>query len=382
MNIFEISPEQASRIIVGVIADELGASFKRYTDFLTLASWSGETALDAGGIGLSGDERAQSAAAVERFFDIDAGALDEPSARTVGCWAQKALAAIGDRLLRLSFKPHGRDSGVAPTPHPAADVFRDAASAANLLHGRRRVVSMVGPQGYLGFVTTVLAPNLLRVSSVDLRSWGIDDIREALVFGDAVVATPTTWRYLIREGLRAPDNSIGVAFGEPLTPELGAEMRKSGFGALRELYGSTECGLVAWRDTLSEPFTLFDHWRRDGDDIARLTPEGARTCAPMDALDWVDERSFRIGPRRDGAVQICAVNVFPERIAAVVSGHPSVETCRILVTRQTNGLNRLEARVRLKRGQPASERVAREIDGWCRTQLRPPERPRIYRFEE
>lgn len=114
----------------------------------------------------------------------------------------------------------------------------------------------------------------------------------------------------------------------------------------------------------------------------RITPSGDFRCPSMDELEWIDARTFRLGPRRDGAVQIGAVNVFPERIAAIIGEHPSVADCTVAVMRQANGVNRLVARLQLKRHEPLNERAARDIDAWCRMQLRPPERPRIYNFEE
>jgi 4-coumarate--CoA ligase len=381
VNAFTISSQQAAKVIAGILFDELSGEFKRYIDFLTAASWTGDTPIGANGIGLDAAERAHCAAAVERFFGLE-GAIDPTLGAVVADWADRIETAAMRDLRRLRFKPGGRSGAAAVVEHAAAAVYKDAAAAANLLHGRRRIVSLVAPHGLIAFVTTVLAANLLRIESIDARGRALDELRDMLQFGDALVATPTIWRYLISDGLRAPDNVIGVAFGETLAPELGAEMRKSGFGAIRELYGSTETGLVAWRDTLSEPFTLFEHWRRDGDGIVRVNPVGETAFSSMDQLDWSDTRSFRLGPRRDGAVQVGAVNVFPDQIAATIRAHPSVAACEVAVMRQADGVNRLVARLRLKRGEQLNERAARDIDAWCRTQLRPPERPRIYSFEE
>jgi len=382
MRAFAISSMQAAKVIAGVVADELSGEFKRYTDFLTAASWTEATPLGENGMALDAPERAHCAAAVERFFGLEKGALDPAAGAIIADWARTIEAAISRDFRRIRFKPAGRSGDSAVVEHAAANIYKDAAAAANLLHGRRRIVSMVAAHGLIGFVTTVLAPNLLRIDSMDARGLSLDDLRDVLQFGDALVATPTIWRYLVSDGLRAPDNAIGVVFGEVLTPELGAEMRKSGFGAIRELYGSTECGLVAWRDTLSEPFTLFEHWMRSGGNLVRATPGGEIPVPLMDELEWTDARAFRLGPRRDGAVQVGAVNVFPDRIAAIIKGHPSVADCTVSVMRQANGVNRLVARLRLKKGELLTERAARDIDAWCRMQLRPPERPRIYNFDD
>src|SRR5690606_14313432 len=101
-----------------------------------------------------------------------------------------------------------------------------------------------------------------------------DELNAALSFGDALIATPSLWRYILAQDIFAPDNAMAVSFGEPMTVELSAKIRKAGFGAQREIYGSTEHGLIGWRDSPSEPFALFDQWARRGEDLRRATPSG------------------------------------------------------------------------------------------------------------
>lgn len=382
MKAFEIAEEQIARIIGGLVADELSSRFKRHTDFLTLASWTASTLLDSGGVDLTEEERRACAARCARFFGVDPAAVAGTPAAAIADWASHIADLIGRSLTRFSFAAAGRDSESEATIHAADEVFSDAAAAANLLYGRRRLISLVSPHGFLGFIVTVLTPNLQHIPAIDARGMPPDELQKTLAFGDVVVATPTLWRYMMREGVAAPDNAMGALFGEAMTPDLAADMRKAGFGAIRELYGSTENGLIAWRDSPSEAFVLFDHWRRQGEALARATPSGAlRDVAPMDALEWTGEVTFRLGGRRDGAVQVGAVNVFPDRIAAIIRSHPSVEDCRIKVARHSGGVNRLIARIALNLETPPTEQTARELDAWCRAQLRPEERPRIYNFE-
>lgn len=383
MKAFTIARQQIARIAAALAADELSWRFKRHVDFLTLASWTEGTPLTAGGMELTSKERASCAARVERYFGMAPSSLDDAALTRVDDWAARIEAAIGASFRTLSFTAAGRDSLAEASGHGADEVFCDAAATANLLYGRRRLISLISPHSLMGFAVTVLTPNLQRIASVDARGMAPDELAGALAFGDVVVATPTLWRYIISEGVKAPDNAMGVCFGEEMTAELAADMRKAGFGALRELYGSTETGLIAWRGAPGEPFILFDHWRRDGEALMRRAPSGEeRKMASMDALLWENDRAFRLGGRRDGAVQIGAVNVFPDRIAHTVRAHPLVEDCRIAVSRHSGGVNRLIAHIKLNPEAAPSELAARAIDSWCRAELRPQERPRIYSFEE
>lgn len=386
MKAFILSRDQIASTAAALIVDELGACFGRHVDTLTGSNWSAETPLFEGGMELSAEEAEACVARVWRFFSGAAPVYDEiaaqsPVASVLGDWAAAIESAITRRLTAFSFVAAG--DGAREHVHPSDAIFGDAAAAANLLYGRRRLLSLVAPHSLIGFVLSMLTPNLLEAPSVDARRMSPDQLKSILAFGDALIATPSIWRYVIAQDIVAPDNTMAISFGEPMTVELSAMIRKAGFGAQREVYGSTEHGLIGWRDSPSDPFALFDHWRRMGDELLRISPSGdPHAVLPMDILNFEGDRRFRLAGRRDGAAQIGAVNVFPAQIAAKIAQHPDIADCVVAVSRHSDGADRLVATITLARSGPPTERVARSIDGWCRQKLRPHERPRIYNFAE
>ena len=383
MQSFSISNAQIARIVGAAIADELSRGFNRHFDFMTIASWDEETALGEGGIGMSQPERTACAARLTAFFGMNEASLNDCcNAERVSDWARVIERCVREHMTQFSFKSAARTEEACAHEHNADCVFQDAAAAANLLAGRRRLLSLVAPHSLLGFTLTILSPNLLQIPSIDGRGLTADFLAESLSYGDVLIATPTLWRYMMQEKLQAPDNTMAVSFGEPMTSGLASDMRKAGFGVLREFYGSTEAGLIGWRDSPSDSFVLFDHWLHDDEMLLRLAPSGARLPQnSVDYIDWTDDRGFRLGGRRDGAVQIAAVNVFPDDVARRLEAAPVVESCRIRVGRRGDGANSLIAHIILKDGKTPSDSVARSIDAWCRAHLRQQERPRIYQFE-
>ncbi|MEL7486852.1 MAG: hypothetical protein AAGJ87_06525 [Pseudomonadota bacterium] len=382
MNAFRLSFDQAVKIIGAIVAEALNADGDRQVDTLTSASWT--AALEFGGdaLPLATEEIETCARRVQAFFGRPHALAPLVNARTLGDWARVLTAELETEFAAIRFAPAGAVDPSGFCRHAVEDVYADAAAAANLLYGRRRVLSLVAPHSLLGLTLTVLTPNLQKIPSVDGRAMPPEQLRDALQFGDALVATPTLWRYMLQQNVTAPDNAMGVYFGEPMTPELSAEMRQAGFGAQREIYGSTETGLIGWRDSPTEPFILFDQWSRNGEELIRLTTDGAeRSVRPMDILQWTGDRRFLLSGRRDGALQVGAVNVFPERIADAINAHDLVEDCVIRAARLHSGANRLIAHIKLEATAPPTEKTVREIDQWCRTRLRPQERPSIFHFE-
>lgn len=379
MKAFAFAREQIASVAASLTADELGARFDRHIDTLTGAGWSADTPLFDDGAELSPEEARACRQRLYRFFGREEAAASAKSASTFGDWADGVAATISHRLTAFSFSAARDDE--REYSHRADAIYADAASAANLLYGRRRILSLVAPHSLIGFTLSVLTPNLLQAPAIDVRCMSPDELKKFLAFGDALIATPSLWRYMIAQGVFAPDNAMAVFFGEPMTAELASEIRKAGFGAQREIYGTTEHGLIGWRDVPSDPFALLDHWRRRDAELRRIFPCGETAdVASMDELVWEGERRFRLGGRRDGAVQIGAINVFPARIAQKIAEHPEIRRCDISVSKHQTGADRLVVTIELNSGAPPSESTARSIDSWCRAKLRPYERPRLYSY--
>ncbi len=383
MTAFGITEEQAARIIGALSADELSRRFNRHFDFLTIASWTADTPFGAGGIEMSAEETAVCAERAAQFFGLDIDFLKSSKNERIADWASDIASAIAKRLTQFTFKSAARDERAASCVHSAREILQDANAVSSILQGRRRVLSMVAPHSLLGFELSILTPNLQKIESADVRAMTPEQISQMLRYGDVLVATPSLWRYLMHENMAAPDNTMAVAFGEPMTAKLAAQMRQAGFGAMRELYGSTETGLIGWRDAPGENFILFDHWKRNQEKLVRISPDNQeRPLDAMDFLEWSSERTFRLSGRRDGAVQIGAVNVIPDDVAQRLGQHPLVSECSVRIGRRGDGVDRLIAHIVLKKNIQPGERIARDIDAWCRTALRHQERPRIYHFEE
>lgn len=385
MRNFSFTTEQISRIVFSLLSEEMNWRFSRHIDLQMIADQGYDTPLGEGGLELSENQLEKCVSRAAVFFGQPIASL---ASRITGEHSIKDISHLLSIDLRgslkeFSFLPAGSESLDDRCTHDAAEVFADACSLAQLIYGRRRIVSFVAPHSLMGFIATILIANLQGIKSLDVRAMTPEAISNILLYGDAVVATPTQWRYLVNEGITAPDNAMAVTFGEGMPADLAMEMRKAGFGAHRELYGSTENGLIGWRDSSSQNFMLFEAWRNDGDQLLRITRSGDKMpYTPMDILAFETDTTFKLAGRRDGAIQVGAINVFPSLIAQVVARHPAVEKCEIKIAEGGESGKRIVAQISLNENDVPSERIARDIDAWCRTNLRPFERPRIYNFKD
>lgn len=85
--------------------------------------------------------------------------------------------------------------------------------------------------------------------------------------------------------------------------------------------------------------------------------------------------------RRDEAVQVGGVNVYPERVAETIRSHPEVADCAVRPMRPGEG-RRMKALIVLEeaaRDQPDSRR---RLEYWLRQTFSAPERPSSLTFGE
>jgi 4-coumarate--CoA ligase (photoactive yellow protein activation family) len=198
--------------------------------------------------------------------------------------------------------------------------------------------------------------------------------------GDLIVAFPTFWQAVAvscphwRPGVR------GVSSGAPCPPPTGAALRALGLSDFTDIYGSTETGGIGWRSGGSDAFELFPHWRKIGHD--RLVKNyGLGDCGYElpDVVEWESGRRLTPIRRRDGAVQVGGVNVYPETVRAVLKSHPGVADAAVRLMRPHEG-ERLKAFIVPRDPHAAPENLRAELEDWIAHRLTAPRRPRAFSF--
>ena len=152
---------------------------------------------------------------------------------------------------------------------------------------------------------------------------------------------------------------------------------------MTEIYGSTETAGVGWRTWPDTDFQLMPQWTLEstsdtGETLLRQS-SGAQAQV-MDRLAWDGPRRFRVAGRVDGAVQVGGVNVFPEKVAALLRGHPGISQAAVRLMRPDEG-GRLKAFVVPEPGTH-SEALRPELEALCLRDLSPEERPKAITFGE
>ena len=360
---FSLDAFHRHRLIVSLIAEELGRLRQREIAPSESLSWTDATllgedeastpdinrlnaqnlgvdsrGLDSRGLaslGLDSLGRIDVAARVNQFFHLhDVGIEDYLLIeKTIGRWNFIVGEAFKHKCERVTFQTSGSTGVPKTSEHEIENLLVEARELAEVLQSPRRIISMVPPHHIYGFIFTVLFPALMQIDVVDGRNLAPGKLRALLADGDMIVATPHLWRYLATSLVSFPDGVTGTTSTAPMPLHLADELKTKNLLHLTEIYGSTETAGIGWRNDPRAAFKLFEAWNvsDDRDALYRtLQSDRADATAFGPAIPFVDQvefegnRGLRPVGRRDGAVQVGGVNVFPERVKQLLESHDAV----------------------------------------------------------
>ncbi len=356
------------RVVLDLLAAELARSRGRSAAALGRRGWSEATRVDDADLDLDSLERLDAAAALTEFFHLhEYGAEDYLLALpSIGEWCDLVAQSLAATGTHLTFRTSGSTGEPKRCTHALADLRAEASAWAVRFADAPAIVALVPSQHIYGAIFTALLPDELGCAVVET-------VRDAAP-GTLVIGTPTQWAYLARALLAFPDGVIGVTSTAPMPSQLAHRLRGQRLTRLLEVYGSSETGGIASREHEAAAFDLLPGWRAGGEGLERTLASGDRlVVTPPDHLDWLDERRFAIRGRRDGAVQVGGVNVFPARVRDTLLAHAGVADAAVRLEADTGRLKAFVVPVRA-----GDDRLLDELDRWCGDRLAAAERPRRF----
>lgn len=378
--------ERLRRFVCDLLAGEL-ARERRATP-PHAAPWADALKLDAD-LGVDSLERLGLAAAVNEALHLHVSGIEDAllMQRELGGWLDVAEQGLACHDRQLTFRTSGSTGVPRPCVHDLARLEAEAAWHARNLAGTRRVLSAVPSHHIYGFLFNLLLPRALGLHAsdvVDLRTRSPGWLARHAVAGDLVVGHPVYWQAVQRAVPWLAEGVVGVTSTAPCPDALAEDLARSGLRRLLQVYGSTETAGIATREAAAEPFTLMPGWALP-DDAAEggaLWRDGVDAPVPIpDEIERIGERQFRVGARRDGAVQVGGVNVYPQQVAAVLRQHPRVADASVRLMTPEEG-TRLKAFIvpREIAGAQAQPALEAELRAWVDHYLSVPNRPRALTF--
>ncbi len=375
------------RFIADLVAGEVGAL--RRDHFLQADDWQPSLSLQHD-LGLDSMEFLQVAGTLAATLQMQRSGVEDYllMRRKLGDWVDIAAIALAHWGAQISFRTSGSTGQPKTCSHFTASLEQEAGALATLFARRKRVLVAVPRHHIYGFLFGTLLPRHLGLAQhavVGIRSRLPSQLALLAAPGDLIIGHPQFWQAAMAAGARFVPDVIGVSSTAPCPAAVASGLRALGLKQLLQIYGSSETGGLGWRASHEEPYLLLPHVQRDPKDAGALLRRGPggnlEAVQPQDELVWRDDAAFTVGSRRDGAVQVGGVNVFPERVRQVLLEHDGVADAAVRLMRPDEG-QRLKAFIvpRLGIGEPAL--FIEQLRSWIDLRLTAPERPRAIRLGE
>ncbi len=288
------------------------------------------------------------------------------------------------RLLRpgspVGFKSSGSCGHPRLIVHDWPALTQEIDALAEIFCGARRIAALVPAHHIYGFLFTILLPLRLGVPVFDARAHAAASLSAFARAGDLIVGFPTIFELASQSAARWPQGVAAVSSGAPCKSAVAKDLTRNGLAQFVEIYGSTETGGVGWREGTAEAFRLLPYWSKLGDDAIEKLGGGERRAFDLpDIVRWSGDAALSPVGRRDGAVQIGAVNVYPALTRSCLLAHPGVAEAQVRPMREEEG-DRLKAFIVPKDQKADVARLRASLEAWVDARLTPAERPRAFTF--
>ncbi len=276
----------------------------------------------------------------------------------------------------ISFQTSGSTAQPKLCTHQMRLLEEEIAFFAGQLHDRQRVLSAVPAHHIYGFLFSVMLPAWLEINVLDVRdALPVTVLRQAQP-GDLIIGHPTFFDLATRAPLSVASDVMAVSSTVHCPESIWERLGASGITRLIEVYGASETAGIGVREMHDDPLQLLPCWSRDaGSDerILRVSPGGVPLAVVLpDHVRWLDADRFQVTRRRDGAVQVGGVNVFPGRVQECLCQHPDVTAALV----RLGDSGRLKAFVVPDPMCQDPEQLTERLHHWLAGRLSAPEQPR------
>jgi long-chain acyl-CoA synthetase len=345
-----------------------------------LAAFTREARLGETGLGFDSLERLALAAACGEMLSLHLGGLDDRLVvdDRIDSWREAAAGALDRYAARVSFRTSGSTGRPRTFGHTLAALQEEVAFFAGLLGDRHRVIAAVPSHHIYGFLFTVLLPVRLGVPVLDSRQDWPGTVVAQLRPGDLVVGHPAFWAAVSRAAPHSwPTDIVGMTAGALCPVETVTAVTEAGVARLLHIYGASETGGLGWRDDPAQPYRLLPFWHMT--ETGGLRRGAAAEIVPPDLLRRHGPDLFSLAGRRDQAVQIGGVTVYPATVRAVLLAHPGVGEAAVRLMAPQEG-ERLKAYIVPADASTCHAALCADLAAYAAARLGAMAQPRAFTF--
>ncbi|SFJ19780.1 4-coumarate--CoA ligase, photoactive yellow protein activation family [Pseudomonas guineae] len=397
MNRLELDKASILAVIVSLLADELKSLRHLSSHQVGSERWDASTLVgempataapdqDPVAIGADSLELLSLATCVATFFNIYDSGLEDYLLRfkTLGEWADLVATARQRGSENITFATSGSTGAPKQCLQQWDALVAEAVFFAEyFVRGSdqplQRIIALSPCHHIYGFIFSILLPTALQLPVIrGLKALAMIPQRK-LQSGDLMIGFPFIWRQLSRQGASFPAGAIGITSTGPCDPAIIRDLQRQGLARMVEVYGSSETAGIGVRSNPEQPFKLLPRWERGAQDNSLTECKTGAAYELNDQLRWLDTAHFCPEGRRDEAVQVGGVNVFPALVAERLQRLPELAAVAVRLMSAHEG-ERLKAFIVPAEGCGDQASIEALLHAWCMRHLTAAERPKVFTF--
>jgi 4-coumarate--CoA ligase (photoactive yellow protein activation family) len=245
-----------------------------------------------------------------------------------------------------------------------------------LFEGIERIVSAVPVHHSYGFIFSLMLPKFLGIPVRYIAPMPFLKWQNLLKENDLLIGFPLFFDKLIDLGFKFPKGISILTSTAPCPDDLIVKLYENGAKSLIEIYGSSESGAIGYRKEAKKPFTFLPFWKyayEDSKDMLYRKTVSFSIEMP-DIIKMQDNGDFFVIGRKDNAVQIAGINIYPLKVENILKSHPFIKSALVRL-----GKERLKAFIVLKENID-QEKAKKDIFDFMNNNLTAHEIPKNIKF--
>lgn len=371
-----LTPQNGLAVLAHLVSSELAEQRGQYRSDI-LRSLNPDESLTDGTVAADSLEILALARRVSEFFQLQQVGSEEwlLRRRSLNEWRDIVMESLDSGIEAVGFRSGGTTGEPELRLQYWSHLRTETDSLSTLLCAPKRILALVPLHHIYGFIWGPLIAST-QGCAVTHGAEAEHCVHHDLRRGDLIIGVPEWWQYLAGTGRAFPEGVTGITSTAPCPADVCHQLVDAGLQQLIEIYGASDVGGIGWRDMPENPYQLLPHWHRHGEHC--LTDDEGRVVELPDHIQWETERLLIPTGRRDGAVQVGGINVWPQRVRDLLLTHEGVADCAIRPMATASG-TRLKAFIVPAPGQDHSA-LERQLRQWLKERLNAAERPNHLTF--
>lgn len=388
----ELKEPELLAVLKSLLADELKSLRRGSEQDIGSEAWDLNTVIGPASanyprLSLHADslERFALATRVADFFQIRESGLEDYLLRynTLGEWTELVTEARSRGTKNLTFTT----SGSTGEPKACTQEWQNLVAEVEFFrtvfteHGSvKRIIALSPCHHIYGFLFSALLPSILEVPVIlGLQAFSLVQARRVQA-GDLVIGFPFIWKQISRSQQPFPVGVIGVTSTGPSERDVVLSLLRQGLSQHIEIYGSSETSGLGYRSHPDQPFRLIPRWQRVDEHTDVLMDVNTQEQYLLnDHVTWQTARDFFPQGRRDQAVQVGGINVFPETVADKLRQLPYIHAVAVRLMSPVEG-DRLKAFIVPTDCDNSHTELRQQLQAWCQSHLSTAECPQAFTF--